>query len=112
MYIEYMIKHLPGLALMYMGLQRVHKGSVLKKTLSDTQELWCTSGNSIFGPILYCLYAKSMSILSTIIRRFGLLHILMTHKSTLHKEARFFYADKLPDVGDCVSEIKLWMEPC
>ena len=89
-------------------LQRVN----IKGTLSDTQELsFGVPQRSVLGPILYCLYNYTKP-LSDIIRRFGLLHHSCADDTqiyiTIKKQDCF--GDKLSDVEECVSEIKLWME--
>ena len=66
---EYIIKRLPELALIYPDtLQRVN----IKGIISYTHELSCgVPQGSVLRPMLYCLYTKPVL---DIIRRFGLLH--------------------------------------
>ena len=60
------------------------------------------------GPILHCLYTKHVS---DIIHRFGLLHHSHADDTQLYItiKKQDCFADKLSDIEQCVSEIKVWM---
>ena len=82
--------------------------SIKKHGLSNTLSFGVPQG-SVLVPILYCLYTKPVS---DIIRRFSWPHHSYADDTQIYitVKKQDCFADKLSDVEDCVSKIKLWME--